>query len=129
MKAAALVFLMLLISVASGTIDGKIKRVEWGLSGESEPIIVKPLILIENTGDQSSRYHVLLTVDRDGKRYSGGCWPTDEIDAGRTGMTWPYPLRLPNRGDLAYVAVELYSDACLKSELLDVEKRCDGNKR
>jgi hypothetical protein len=126
MKALALV-LLLLASVTSATIDGEIKEVAWGLSGESEPIIVKPLILIENTGDQPARYHVLLTVDRrDGKRYSGGCWPTDEIDAGKTGMTWPYPLRLPNRGDLAYVAVELYSQSCLKSNLLDVQKRSDS---
>ena len=123
MKALALVVLMLLVSVAGATVDGRIKSVTWGISGESEPIAVKPLIMIENTGDEQTRYHIVLAVDRDSNRYAGACWVTDEIGIGKTGMTWPPVLRLPKRSDLAYLTVELYSDSCMKNKLLDVEKR------
>ena len=122
MKIIALL-LLLLVSTALATIDGKIKSVDWGISGESEPITVKPLIVVENTGDEKTRYHVMVVVDEGSKRFSGGCWPTDEIDGGRTALVWPYPLRLADRGDLAYLAVELYSDSCLKSQLLNVMRR------
>ena len=123
MKALAVVLLLMLASVTSATIDGKIKSVTWGQFGGSEPIIVKPLIVIENTGDETTRYHIVVAVNKDGNRYAGACWVTDEVGVGKTGMTWPNPLRLPNRNDLAYLTVELYSDSCLKSRLLDVEKR------
>jgi len=123
MKVLVFVLLVMLASVTSATIDGKIKRVEWGLSDGSEPIVVKPLILIQNTGDEKARFHVMVAVNGTGKRFSGGCWPTDEIDGGRTALVWPYPLRLADRGDLAYLAVELYSDSCLKSQLLNVMRR------
>jgi len=65
----------------------------------------------------------MVTIEGGGKRFSGGCWPTDEIDVGRTALVWPHPLRLADRGDLAYLAIELYSDSCLKSHLLDVMRR------
>jgi hypothetical protein len=97
--------------LASGTIDGQIKNVSWGVYGESVPITVKPLITIENTGDEVTRCHVAVAVDKDGKRYAGACWVTDEISVGKTGMTWPYALWLPNRSDLAYLQVEPYSDS------------------
>ena len=74
-------------------------------------------------GNEKATFHVMVTVNGDGKRFSGGCWPTDEIDVGRTALVWPYPLRLADRSDLAYLAVELYSDSCLKANLLDVMKR------
>jgi hypothetical protein len=41
----------------------------------------------------------------------------------RTALVWPYPLRLVDRGDLAYLAVELYSDSCLKVKLLGFMRR------
>jgi hypothetical protein len=121
-RALAFALLMLVASVASATIDGRIKSVDWGLSSESVPIVVKPLIVIENTGNEKTRFHVMLAVS-DGKRYSGGCEPTAEIDVGKIGIVWPYPLRLANRGDLCCIAVELYSDSCFGSKLLDVKKR------
>jgi hypothetical protein len=67
MKAPVLVLLlMVLVSMASAIIDGRIKEVSGGISGESEPIAVKSLVIIENTGDQRTRYHIVLAVDRDG---------------------------------------------------------------
>jgi hypothetical protein len=123
MKAIFVLVLMLVAtSVSCATIDGRIKSVDWGLSGESVPIVVKPLIVIENTGDEMTRFHVMLAVS-DGKRYSGGCETTAEIDIGKIGMVWPHPLRLANQGDLCCIAVELYSDSCFGGELLDVKKR------
>jgi hypothetical protein len=65
LKVIALV-LLLLASAASATVDGKIKRVDWGISGESEPITVKPMIMVENTGDEKARFHIMVTVDGGG---------------------------------------------------------------
>jgi hypothetical protein len=45
MKALALVLLMVLVSTSYGTIDGRIKSVSWGITGESEPIAVKPVVI------------------------------------------------------------------------------------
>ena len=129
MKAAVVVLLMMLmVSMASATIDGKIKSVTWGMTGELEPIVVKPLVLIENTGDERAQFHIVIAVDKDVNRYAGACWVTDEIGVGKTGMTWPKVLRLPKKSDLPYVQVELYSDACVKSKLLDVKKIGDSDR-
>ena len=123
MKAAVIVLLLMAVSVAGATVDGQIKSVTWGISGELESIAVKPLVMIENTGDEQTRYHIVLAVDRDGNRYAGACWVTDEVGVGKTGMAWPPVRRLPKRSDLAYLTVELYSDSCQKSKLLDVNER------
>jgi hypothetical protein len=40
-RALALVLLLMLASVVNATIDGRIKEVTWGMSGETVPIIVK----------------------------------------------------------------------------------------
>ncbi len=125
MKTAIIIVLLLLAaSVADATVNGQIKDVSWGISGQSGPITtVKPLVIIENTGDQPARYHIAVAVDRDGKRYAGACWETEEIGINKTGMTWPHALRVPSQSDLDYLQIELYSDLCLKSDLLDIKKK------
>lgn len=120
MKAVFVMALLLLVSVTSATIDGDITNVDWPLSGT----MLNPVVTIKNTGDEVARFHVMITVsDGNGKKYSSSCSVTSEIGVGETSTMWPYSLKLEDRGDMCCVAVELYSDSCLKSKLLDVEKR------
>ncbi len=87
MRAAIIIVLLLLASVADATVNGRIKEVSWGISGQSGPISVKPVVIIENTSDLPARYHIAVAVDKNGKRYAGACWTTNEIGIGKTGMT------------------------------------------
>ena len=122
-----MIVLLTLISsaIAASEVKGQIMNVVW-----PDPLVytsssIRPWVFIENTGNDAIRFHVQFSIqDPNGKWYTGGCWPTDIIDASGSKVVWPYSVEVTAsmpRGSYG-AKVTLYGDSCGRNVLDSVTK-------